>query len=48
MPFLVAVLILFTAYIKENDRLSEASRATSVGILVVLAVLYIIFGIVLG
>ena len=48
MPFLVAMLILFIAYIKENDRLSEASRATSVGILVVLAVLYIVFGIVLG
>lgn len=48
MPFLVAVLILFTAYVKENDRLSEASRATSVGILVVIVVLYFIFGILLG
>jgi hypothetical protein len=48
MPFLVAFLVLFIAYVKENDRLSEATRATSVGIIVVIVVLYLIFGIILG
>lgn len=48
MLFIVAFLVLFIAFVKENDKLSEASRATSIGIIVVLIVLYIVFGIVLG
>ena len=48
MLFIVAFLVLFIAFVKENDKLSEASRATSIGIIVVLVVLYIVFGIVLG
>lgn len=48
MAILIMLLILFTCYIIENDKLSDEIRTASLGVVALIVIIFIIFGIVLG
>ena len=47
MAILIMLLILFTCYIIENDKLSDEIRTASLGVVALIVIIFIIFGIVL-
>lgn len=48
MAILIMLLILFTCYIIENDKLSDEIRTASLGVVALIVIIFIIFGIVLN
>ena len=48
MAFCVMFLILFICYVIQNDRLDDSIRTISFGLIALIVILYILFGIILN